>query len=173
MADNSMLVKLARQGDSDAFAELYSFYSKDLYRFASYMLNSPDDAEDAVQEALLTAFRSIFSLEKPEAFKSWLFKILSNCCKSILRSRGKNPELLSDEEFFFSLSDDSSPDVITGLELQEAIKSLPPPDGQIVLLSVIGGFKSHELAKIFELPAGTVRSKLKRSLEKLRIRLTV
>ena len=55
-----------------------------------------------------------------------------------------------------------------GCEIIEALKSLTPPDGQIVLLSVIGGFKSDEIAKIYELPPGTVRSKQKRALEKLK-----
>lgn len=169
MTDCTMLVKLAKNGDKNAFAELYSFYANDLYRYASYLLNSPYDAEDAVQETVLTAFHKINSLKKNESFKSWLFKILSNRCKSILRGYGKSPDALPDNEYFFSIKDDTLTEAGAALELTEAIKSLPSPDGQIVLLSVIGGFKSHELAQIFDLPSGTVRSKLKRSLEKLRL----
>ena len=172
MTDLTLLVKRARSGDSEAFAALYALYAHDLYRFAANTLNSPDDAEDAVQDALLTAFRAIASLRKPEAFKSWLFKILMNRCKTMLCERGKSPDLLPDEDYFFSLKDDSLSDAGICLELQEAIRSLPPPDGQLVLLSVIGGFKSHELAEIYELPAATVRSKVSRSLAKLRCLLT-
>ncbi len=173
MIDNTLLVGRAKQGDSEAFAALYALYAQDLYRFAAYMLNSPEDAEDAVQETVLTAFRAIASLNKPEAFKSWLFKILSNRCKTMLRERGKSPDLLPDDEYFFSLKDDSLTDIGVSLELSEAIRTLPPPDGQIVMLAVIGGFKSHELGQIFNLPAATVRSKVSRSLAKLRHLLTV
>ncbi|HOD02520.1 MAG: ECF RNA polymerase sigma factor SigW [Firmicutes bacterium ADurb.Bin300] len=171
MTDTTMLVILAKSGDVEAFAQLYDYYSTDMFRYASYLLNSPLDAEDAVQETVLSAFRKINSLEKNEAFKSWLFKILTNCCKNILKIRGKTPDSLPEDEYFFSIKDDTLSDTGAALELTEAIKSLPPPDGQIVLLSVLGGFKSHELAQIFQMPAGTVRSKLKRSLERLRTML--
>ncbi len=173
MTDTTMLVSLAKSGDHEAFAKLYSLYSTDMFRYASYLLNSPVDAEDAVQETVLNAFRKLNSLKNNEAFKSWLFKILSNCCKNILRSRGKSPDCLPEDEYFFLIKDDTLSDMAVAIELAQTIKSLPPPDGQIVLLSVLGGFKSHELAKIFQLPPGTVRSKLKRSLEKLRTMLPV
>ena len=173
MTDFALLVKLSKNGDTNAFSQLYALYKEDMYRYASYLLNSPYDAEDAVSEAVLTAFRKINSLKKDEAFKSWLFKILSNCCKNILRERGKSPDLLPEEDYFFLIKDETHSQTGAALELMEVIKNLPPPDGQIVLLSVIGGFKSHELALAFELSPSTVRSKLKRSLEKLRLALTV
>ena len=170
--DNSLLVKLASKGDGDAFARLYSLYAHDMYRFASYMLNSPDDAEDAVQSAVLTAYSGIASLRKPQAFKSWLFKILSNECKRILRQRGKAPDALPEDDYFFSLKDENASQMPLGVELAQAVRELPPPDGQIVLMCVIGGFKSEELSAVFGIPAATVRSKLSRSLAKLRTRLT-
>lgn len=173
MTDFTLLVKLAKNGDTGAFSKLYTLYSHDMYRYASYLLNSPHDAEDAVSEAVLTAFRKINSLKKNEAFKSWLFKILSNCCRNILRERGKSPDLLPLDDYFFLIEDKSLSNPCEAFEIMESIKKLPPLDGQIVLLSVIGGFKSHELALIFGLPSSTVRSKLKRSLEKLRLTLTV
>lgn len=166
-ADTRTLVKRAQKGDGDAFAELYSYYKTDLYRFASYMLNNRDDAEDAVMEAVMSSYRSINTLRDPDSFKSWLFKILSNECKRTMKQNGHFPDTLPDEQLFFSLRDEGLPDVQLGLELQEAINSLPPPDGQIVLMSVIGGFKSHELSFIFGMPSSTVRSKLARSLDKL------
>lgn len=172
MTDCTMLVKLAKNGDGEAFAQLYSFYANDMYRYASYLLNSPHDAEDAVQDTVLTAFHKINSLEKNEAFKSWLFKILSNRCKDLLKRSGSSPDCLPDDDYFF-IKDEASQQIGASLELSQAFKDLPPPDGQIVLLSVIGGFKSHELARIFGMPAATVRTKLKRSLEKLKTLLTV
>lgn len=173
MTDITLLVKLSKNGDVNAFSKLYDLYKEDMYRYASYLLNSPYDAEDVVSEAVLTAFRKMNSLKKDEAFKSWLFKILSNCCKDILREHGKSPDLLPLDDYFFLIEDETLGDTGEALEIMEAIKNLPPPDGQIVLLSVIGGFKSHELALVFELSPSTVRSKLKRALEKLRLTLTV
>lgn len=105
-------------------------------------------------------------------FKAWLFKILSNRCKTELMKRNKLPDTLpiEDYEFLVEKSDDET--LIGGAELKEALSSLTPPDAQIIILSVIGGFKSHELAVVFNMPAATVRSRQKRALEKLKVLLS-
>ena len=162
------LVKRAKDRDITAFSELYSFYSEDMYRFALYMLNSKEDAEDAVQETVITAFKQLSNLRDDSLFKSWLFKILSNQCKSQLKKNKKNPDLLPEDDYIFLIEDESVSSEFTSIELVEALKSLTPPDGQIVLLSIIGGFKSDELSKIYNLSPSTIRSKQKRALEKLR-----
>ena len=166
--DISFLVKKAKDRDTTAFAELYSLFSEDMYRFALYMLNSKEDAEDAVQETVVTAFKSIGNLRDDTLFKSWLFKILSNQCKSQLKKNKRKPDLLPEEDYSFLIEDENAQTEFTSVELVEALKSLTPPDGQIVLLSIIGGFKSEELSKIYNISPSTVRSKQKRALEKLR-----
>ena len=75
------LVRKAQNGDVEAFGELYEIYSKDMFRFAWYYTGTEAVAEDCVSEAALAAFQKITELRKTEAFKSWLFKILFNCCK--------------------------------------------------------------------------------------------
>ena len=166
--DISFLVKKAKDRDITAFSELYSLYSEDMYRFALYMLNNKEDAEDAVQETVITAFKSIGNLRDDSLFKSWLFKILSNQCKSQLKKKQKNPELLPEEDYVFLIEDENVSYSFNSIELIEALKSLTPPDAQIVLLSIIGGFKSEELSKIYNISPSTIRSKQKRALEKLR-----
>ena len=170
--DTSFLTEKAKNGDSAAFSELYGMFSSDLYRFALYMLASPEDAEDAVQEAVLSAWKSLKSLKDSSLFKAWVFKILSNKCKNILALRKKNPDALPDEDYDFLVSDTEGEYPFKSMELIEALKTLTPPDGQIVLLSVIGGFTSSEIARIYSLPPGTVRSKQQRALQKLRVTLS-
>ncbi len=170
--DISFLVKKAKDRDLTAFTELYLIFSEDMYRFALYMLNSKEDAEDAVQETVITAFKSIGNLRDDSLFKSWLFKILSNQCKAQLKKNKKNPDLLPEDDYIFLMEDESVSTQFSSVELVEALKSLTPPDGQIVLLSIIGGFKSDELSKIYNLSPSTIRSKQKRALEKLRIALS-
>ena len=166
--DISFLVKRAKDRDITAFSELYSLYSEDLYRFALYMLNNKEDAEDAVQETVITAFKQLSNLRDDNLFKSWLFKILSNQCKSQLKKDNKNHEILPEDDYIFLIEDESAPSSFNSIELIEALKSLTPPDAQIILLSIIGGFKSEELSKIYNLSPSTIRSKQKRALEKLR-----
>ena len=164
--DNTLLVERSKQGDTKAFSQLYSFYATDLFRFAVYMMGDSRDAEDAVQEAVFSAWRNIHSLKDAALFKAWIFKILSNRCKTDLMKKNKAPDILPVEEYQFMLEgEDFSFD---SAELKEALSSLTPPDGHIILLSVIGGFKSDEIGDIYGMPPATVRSRQKRALEKLR-----
>ena len=166
------LVLKARNGDADAFAALYSQFSSDLYRFAFYMLGNREDARDSVQDACLLAFANISSLQKAGAFKSWLFKILSNCCKAKLTRAAEKGAPLPLDDFYELIPDENSAGFILSLELREAVFSLSEEERNIVLLSVVGGYKSHEISEILGLGASTVRSKLSRSLTKLRVILS-
>ena len=143
-------------------------YSQMLFRICYNILGNKEDAEDAVQETVITAFKSIGNLRDDNLFKSWLFKILSNQCKSQLKKNKKNPDLLPEDDYIFLIEDESAPSSFNSIELIEALKSLTPPDAQIILLSIIGGFKSEELSKIYNLSPSTIRSKQRRALEKLR-----
>ena len=70
-------VSLAKKGDTEAFAKLYSLVYKDMYHIALYSLRNSQDASDAVSEAVLDAFSSIGNLRSEEAFRHWIMKILS------------------------------------------------------------------------------------------------
>ena len=87
------LVSSAKNGSAEAFGELYEMYSKDMFRFAYYYLGSYAMAEDCVSECVCLAFQKIGSLRKSSSFKSWLFKILSNKCKTLLMK--KNAQQIS------------------------------------------------------------------------------
>jgi len=167
-AKANLLVKRACDGDTEAFGELYEIYSKDLYRYACYVLGSGQLAQDAVQDAVCAAFIQISSLRNRDAFKAWLFKILSNVCNRHIsekvRQRGTVP---FDDNLEQTL--ESPPSTIeTQLELEEILMTLTSDEREIVLLSVMEGYKSNEISEILGCPAGTVRSKLSRSLKRMR-----
>lgn len=166
--DLTKLIREAQTGNSKAFAAVYSFYADDLYRFALWYTGKSADAEDAVQEAVLIAFRNIVKLRKPSSFKSWMFKILSNECKTRLTNPADRLCTVSVHEIVETESDLSEGDFTVSAELKSALDSLTPEEKQIVLLSVIGRYKSNEIAQILDMTSGSVRSKLSRSLKKLR-----
>ena len=74
------VVEEARLGDQEAFTRLYEQVYADLYKTALFILGSRSDAEDAVSETFLDAYRGIRKLKEPSAFKSWIFKILQARC---------------------------------------------------------------------------------------------
>lgn len=163
------LVTLAKNGDADAFGELYEIYYKEMYYYACCVTGNESLAQDAVSDAVLSAFRQIGSLRKPSAFKGWLFKILCAACKRYYTENEKKKSViwLDDENGGFD-NVTAAEDLNVSVELQSALQRLSEQEREIVLLSVIGNYKSHEIAEILECPSATVRSKLKRSLEKLR-----
>ncbi len=154
------IVLSAMSGDKDAYGKLYEYYANDMYRFALGLCKNTYDAQDAVQDTAVSVFKSIRSLRNPEKFKSYLFLSLSNTCKKILSKNNYIVEFedtgYTDKEIEFSIS------------VREALDTLDITSREIVLLSVVGGFKSHEIGKIMGLPSATVRTKLRRALLALR-----
>ena len=161
------LVILSKSGDRNAFSELYSLYSDRLYRYALYRLENREDAEDAVSDAVYSAFYQIGRLKKPEAFSAWIFRILYFSCGDVLKARSEIRKMLDindmSEKLTYGLED-----TINKTELQQALDILKDDEREIVLLSVVSGLKSNEIAKICDMTSGAVRSKLSRSLAKMR-----
>lgn len=168
--DLETLVRRARGGDACAFGELYEQVYKDLYRYALYCLGSREEAEDAVQETAVEAFRGMSGLKSPEAFRSWMFAILAARCNRHIRWLVRRREQSKLESSTLS-SPDFSRQSDTALALQAAIAALRPEDRQLVLLSVVGGYSGKEIAALLGRPEGTLRSRLHRTLKKLRAML--
>ena len=161
------LVKKAKQGDKEAFCQLYSMYKDRLYRYAYYRLGNNDDAQDAVSDCIVSAFEQIKNLHRVEAFPAWIFKILSSACSSYVKQQisqreSENIDTVKDSTNLFVTMDESK------TELCQALDILSSDEKEIVLLSVVAGFTSKEIAKVTGLAAGSVRSKLSRSLSKMR-----
>ena len=156
------LIKEAIAGSKEAFCSLYGKYKDRLYRYALYRLNDPTEAEDAVSECVLAAWQSIGSLRSEKAFGSWIFRILSNCCASRIKEMIGTRENL--ERIYNSGAGSVPVPASLSVELTEALSQLK----DIVLLSIIGGLSSTEISALTGLASGSVRSKLSRSLAKMR-----
>ncbi len=171
--EEKKLISAAKNGDTKAFAAIYALYAQQLYRFALWYMHNSHDAEDCVQDAVVQAFRNVSSLRKEDSFRSWLFKILANVCKrKLIENKNTytdeavqdNPDLCKQESPAFDMAD--------RLTVREAVATLPPEDRQVVLLSVVAGYKSDEIAAMLGMNAATVRSVKSRSLARLRTMLS-
>lgn len=167
----SELALMAKNGDTAAFSRLYGRYKDKLFRYAYYKLGNVDDAEDAVQSCLLSAFEQIGRLKKAEAFSSWIFKILSVYCANYIKEQIKRRNT-DDLESYRDISSADSDTIIEETELRECLGRLSDKEREIVYLSVIAGFNSKEVSKITGYSAGNVRTILSRSLSKMRNELT-
>lgn len=161
------LISRAKKGDKSAFASLYSLYKDKLYRYACYKLRNTEDANDAVCDTILMVYEQLGSLKKSSAFNSWVFKIHSATCSRYIKEQIQNKELCSIDDYNNS-SDLKGTFNAQILELNEALGVLNEQEREIVLLSIVAGLNSKEISKLTGLTDGGVRSKLSRSLTKMR-----
>jgi len=161
------LVRRACLGDTGAFGELYSIYAPELFKYACCVTGSQQLAQDAVQEAVMCAFAEISDLRNEDAFKGWLFKILSNVCKKQL-SRKIELYAVGDAG---DMPDEGTDDFELSAQLRIALEGLDAEERMVLLLSSVNGYKSREIALMLNCSASTVRSKLARTLKKLRLEL--
>ena len=162
------LVKQAVAGDTAAYGALYELYALDLYRFALSICRNPHDAEDAVQETVLSVYKSIGTLRNKEKFTSYLFTALANTCKRKLKSAKCSVELFENAS-----TDTAETDFQFTYEIKEALFKLEETSRQILVLSVLVGFTSKEIGEMLDMPAATVRTKQKRALEFMRKELAI
>ncbi len=162
------LIRRAKRGDVKAFSQLYARIYKDLYKFALYMTRHTQDAEDAVSETILSAYENISSLRKEDSFRSWMFTILNNRCKRMLRT-GRKETLQQDDGFpSGSRQEGHEPDYAQWHDVRRAFGELDEEERMIVAFSVFGGYRSEEIGQMLDKNAATVRSKKCRALEKMR-----
>ncbi len=170
-SNEKRLLKAAQSGNADAFGALYALYAQELYRYAYAILRDSHTAEDAVQEACVKVYTNIQNIRKPDAVKAYFFKALQNTAKTLLR-RGAFTVCGAEIPEDSPAPDNTESLAADRTDLQRALLRLTEEERQIVLLSAVAGFTSKEIAATVDLTAGAVRSKLSRSLEKLRTYLS-
>ena len=168
---DTTLVAKAKNGDKDAFSELYSLFYKELYKTAFYTLGNSHDAEDVVSETFVEGYRGISNLRDDTLFRAWIFKILSARCNRKIATYYKSrqticfddlPSVPLDEKSYENESD-------TKILLINALNKLTSDERKIISLFVINGYKINEIAYMLDIPQGTISSKIHRTLKKLRI----
>lgn len=166
--DFSECVKKARDGDADAFSQLYALVYKELYHIALCNLRNSQDAADAVSDTVLDAFTSIKKLRDEKAFKAWIVKILTVKIKKKQREyiEFNNTQDIDDVE-----QEITSEINYDGLEIMEEIARLDETERLVLSLNIVGGYTGDEIAKMCGTNSSTIRSRLARAKIKLRDRL--
>ena len=166
------LIRRAKQGDVKAFSRLYSEIYVELYKFALYTTKHTQDAEDAVSETVMTAWEKLGQLRKEESFRNWMFTILNNCCKKMLRRSRKEADRLDESTHARIGGNPCEPDYAQWHDVRRAFDELDEEERMIVAFSVFGGYRSEEIAQMLDRNAATVRSRKSRALEKMRSALS-
>lgn len=166
------LVRLAKERDANAFSLLYEMVYTDLYRTALYTLGNSQDAEDIVSETVLDAYVQLNSLRDETAFRRWIFHILGNKCKHKIKEYMQDRRIRAQKpaEALQVQSEKASAEmenIIDRQDISHAFASLEPEERLIVTMVVYGGYNSREIAELLHKNRNTIRSKYRRSLEKM------
>lgn len=164
------LVRRAQSGDHDAFERLASSAASRMYGTAILIVRDPDAARDAVQEALIEAWRNLPALRDPQAFEAWLRKILVRACYRVLRN-GRRLRLEARVTEIDAPSRSMEADISEVDRLGRAFDRLHPDQRAVLVLHHRLGLPLNETADALGVPLGTVKSRLNRATTALRAAL--
>jgi RNA polymerase sigma-70 factor (ECF subfamily) len=171
--DQHELVDRARRGDRHAFAELVRVSGARLDATARLILRDPELAQDAVQDTLIRAWRSLPGLRDPATFDHWLHSLIAHACIDLARRRRRRVvevELTLDhvtEEF------DHAGSVADRDLLDRALSHLEPEARAVVVLHYYLDMPLPQVARLLGIPGGTAKSRLHRSLGVLRSSMAI
>lgn len=179
--DETALIRASQNGDREAFNRLVVQYQKLVYNVATRILGEAAAADDASQEAFLSAFRHLHSY-RGGSFRGWLLRIVTNACYDELRRRQRRPvaalEALTNThpapEAVAALSSQiESPDVAVqrhelAAAIQGCLDQLPEAMRTVVVLADVNGLDYSEVAMAMQSAVGTVKSRLARARGRLR-----
>lgn len=174
--DELDLLERALAGDLDSFNALIEHYQTAVFNLCLRMMRSPQSAEDATQEAFISAFRNLRSF-RGGSFRSWLYRIAGNACYDELRRQKSRPALHLEDESGNPRLDPPSADTPLDEQaqqgelrraLQSALSSLPDDQRLAIVLCDVQDMDYAEIAVVMNCSLGTVKSRLNRGRGKLR-----
>jgi RNA polymerase sigma-70 factor (ECF subfamily) len=170
------LATRCRNGDAEAFEELYRQHAGRLYNLAYRMAGTAQDAEDLLQEVFLHAYRKLGSFRGDSSLGTWLYRLGMNQCLDWLRGRQAKMAQATG-----SFDDEgaaeppapmpATPVAVNRMDLERAISRLPEGARAAFLLHDVEGFEHHEVAKILGVSEGTSKSQVHKARMKLRTML--
>ena len=169
--DQRGLVERARRGDHDAFAAVAGAALARLDAAARLILRDRELARDAVQDALIRAWRDLPGLRDPDRFNAWLFRLTSHACLDLARRRKRRVHEVELTALTEPFTGDTPSDVAERELLDEALRRLDPEWRAVVVLHYFVGMPLPEVASELHIPLGTAKSRLHRSLGVMRTTL--
>lgn len=180
---DARLVKLARKGDQEAFAELVDLYKDKLYHLGYRMLSNRHEAEDIVQETFLRVHKNWNRYDDKQKFSTWIYRIATNLCIDRLRKRKPSYYLdaeMNDQEgldgYTLVPGDERTPETEyllseTQQTIHQAIEGLPAKYKSVIVLRYLQELSLQEIGEVLGMPVTTVKTRVHRGREFLRKKL--
>jgi RNA polymerase sigma-70 factor (ECF subfamily) len=177
---DTILVRLAKQGEVAAFEQLVRRHTSLIQRVATHITNSREDAEDIAQETFLKAFQNLQTFEERARFSTWLTRIAINQSLMKVRRPRRRPMVSIDDEkgefrsleYKFTDGRSDPAQIVERTQMREMLQreldALPHAHRVVLVMRDIEGFSTLDTAKALELSASSVKSRLLRARLKLR-----
>jgi RNA polymerase sigma-70 factor, ECF subfamily len=183
--EETRLIRRAMRGDAKALETLFARHNRALYQTALRLLGNPEDAEDALQEGLLAAYRNLPRFEGRSQFSTWLTRIVINAALMRLRSKRARPALSLEQwseqdkglplEERFAADGPSPEQIYAGVELRQLVEEnlgeLSPLLRSAFLLREGQGLSTSEAARALGVSENTLKARLWRARQQLAARL--
>jgi len=163
------LIARCRTGDRDAHYRIYKLYAKAMFNVGYRITRSEEDAEDVLQEAFISAFRSLDSYRGDATFGAWLKRIVVN--KAINTLNKKKHESMLDDEHWDIAEEESHPEYreeLTIERVKQGIEKLPDGYRSVLSLYLLEGYDHQEIGEILGISESTSKSQLNRAKSKLK-----
>jgi RNA polymerase sigma-70 factor, ECF subfamily len=171
---DALIVRLVLDGDVEAFRTLVDRYHDDALRFATRLLGDASDAEDAVQDTFLRAYRYLGSYREQDRFRGWLWRILVNRCRTHAGDRARRPELIDSDiidshtHHLGDTQDELLDRAFLRQELARALAELPAEQREAVVLHFTEGLSYPEMAQLTGLGVSALKMRVARACHRLR-----
>jgi RNA polymerase sigma-70 factor, ECF subfamily len=170
--DERSLIEGLLKNDRDSLVAVYDAYASAAYGLALRVLGTAAEAEDVVQESFLALWRQAERLDASRGLRSYLLAIVHHRAVDKVRRRGRRPELALDEEAPFVAPEEDPADAAARLDeaqqVRAALGSLPPDQRETVEMVYFKGLTINETADRMSVPLGTVKSRLRLAMARLR-----
>jgi RNA polymerase sigma factor (sigma-70 family) len=168
------LIARCKAGDRDAHYQLYKLYSRSMYNISYRITGREEDAEDALQEAFISAFKNLDTYRADATFGAWLKRIVVNKSINVLNKR-KHEWMPDDGQW--DVAEEEQPgdykEELTIERVKKAIEELPDGYRAVLSLYLLEGYDHQEIAEIMAISESTSKSQLNRAKRKLREKLTI
>lgn len=168
------LIARCKTGDRDAHYRIYKLYSRSMYNVSYRITGREADAEDALQEAFISAFKNLSGYRADATFGAWLKRIVVNKSINILKKR--RHEWMPEPDHWDVAEEEEPANYKDGLSVEQvkkAIEELPDGYRSVLSLYLLEGYDHQEIAEIMGITESTSKSQLNRAKGKLREKLTM
>lgn len=163
---NELLFKKAVEGDKDSFIKLIEPIKENLYRVAFIYLKNEDDALDCVHDGIVKAIKSLETLKEPQHFNTWMSRIIVNVCKDYIKKNSKVVLVDINDYENKLISEDNKSDI--NEDIKSARNKLSNKEKDLIVMRYLEDKSLKDIVANTNLPLGTVKSRLNRTLIKLR-----